>query len=144
MSEDRSVVPCNGCVACCKHERIVLYPEHGDDPSQYETVPTASINPKLQALLGAGRVMLAHKPNGECIYLGEAGCTIWDRAPNICKMFDCRKWFLKFTRAERRKLLAQGHLDREVTRAGAARVDTLTDDEMRSMVLIHGITDDHR
>lgn len=143
MSEDRSVVPCNGCTACCKRERIVLYPEHGDDPSQYLTVP-ATLNDSLRGVIGDGRVMLQHKPNGECIYLGESGCTIWDRAPNICKVFDCRKWFLKFTRAERRKLLATGHLDKEVTKAGAARVDTLTEDEMRAMVLIHGIGDDHR
>lgn len=143
MGGERSVVPCDGCTACCKRECVVLYPEHGDDPSQYETVP-ATLNTGLMALIGTRRVMLQHKENGECIYLGEAGCTIWDKAPSLCKVFDCRKWFLKFTRAERRKLLAQGNLDKAVSKAAAARVHTLTDDEMRTMVLRHGIVDDHR
>jgi hypothetical protein len=34
--------------------------------------------------------MIAHKPNGECIYLDEHGCTIHDKAPSLCRSADCR------------------------------------------------------
>jgi Fe-S-cluster containining protein len=54
---------------------------------QYITVP----------VLGPGGKearMLAHKPNGDCIYLGDGYCTIHDMAPAVCKAFDCRKWLL--------------------------------------------------
>lgn len=124
MIDGRNVVPCDGCVACCKRERVILYPEHGDDVASYETLP-ATINDAGRKIYGDGRVMLAHKPNGNCIYLGEHGCTIWDRAPAMCREFDCRRWFARFNRAQRRLLLAKGFADRDVIRAGSERVHTL-------------------
>jgi hypothetical protein len=123
MSE-RSVVPCNGCTACCRDERIMLFPEHGDDVDSYDTVPS-TMNDALRAKYGDGRRMLRHKPDGSCIYLGEAGCTIWQRAPQICRAFDCRKWFRKFTRNERRELLHKGVMDRAVIKAAQQRLHTL-------------------
>ena len=40
--------------------------------------------------------MLAHKPNGDCAYLVESGCSIHDRAPSLCKSADCRSIALKY------------------------------------------------
>ena len=37
MSEDRAV-NCAGCTLCCRGDMIMLHPECGDDPSQFETV----------------------------------------------------------------------------------------------------------
>jgi hypothetical protein len=34
--------------------------------------------------------MLAHKPDGDCYYLGETGCTIHARKPIQCQEMDCR------------------------------------------------------
>lgn len=90
MSE-RNVVPCNGCQACCKNERIILSAEHGDDPMLYACIPTRKGND------GGVETMLRHKPNGECIYL--TGCGIHERAPWACRMFDCRRWYLGFPEA---------------------------------------------
>lgn len=117
----RANVPCNGCRACCINDLIMLYPEHGDDPSQYETMEI--VNP----LTGKKGRALTHKPNGECTYLGPEGCTIHDRAPVLCKAYDCRRNFLKFTRAERRRLVKEGIVDREKFDAGRKRLHTLED-----------------
>jgi hypothetical protein len=48
--------------------------------------------------------MLKHKDNGDCFYLDKNGCTIHDRAPSVCRQFDCRQYFLSMTRAARRAM----------------------------------------
>jgi hypothetical protein len=72
-------VPCNGCTLCCQGDAIRLLPE--DRVSDYQT----EAHPRIP-----GALMLAHKPNGDCVYLGEGGCTIHDRAPSLCRSADCR------------------------------------------------------
>lgn len=108
-------VPCNGCVACCK-SAVALYPENGDDPKAYES--EVFINP----LTHAPGFKLKQRPNGECVYLGPEGCTIHDRAPSICRNFDCRVWYKRFPRKERRKLSASGALDWRILDEGRKRV----------------------
>ena len=72
-------VPCNGCYKCCQRDLIFIHPECGDDDSQYETV------------IFQGRKILAHKPNGDCVYLDrKIGCVIHGHAPSVCREFDCR------------------------------------------------------
>jgi hypothetical protein len=78
-------VPCNGCTLCCQGDAIRLTEE--DNPDDYETEPHPYI---------AGEKMLAHKPNGDCIYLNENGCSIHDRAPSLCRSADCRSLALKY------------------------------------------------
>jgi Fe-S-cluster containining protein len=51
-------VPCNGCTLCCKGDAIRLTEE--DNPEEYSTEPHPYIS---------GALVLAHKPNGDCIYL---------------------------------------------------------------------------
>lgn len=55
----------------------MLHPALGDDPVLYETEPTKY------------GLKLRQKEDGSCFYLGEAGCTIWDRAPGLCRAFSC-------------------------------------------------------
>lgn len=72
-------VPCGDCHDCCRGDAIYLHPECGDDATQYQTEHTGK------------RLMLAHKSNGDCIYLDDTkGCTIHNRRPTICREFDCR------------------------------------------------------
>jgi Putative zinc- or iron-chelating domain len=99
-------VPCNGCRACCLHDMIPLMPERGDLIWTYkhEVVATAT-GPK--AVLQCGET-------GGCIYLGRDGCTIHDRAPAICRAFDCRELFRSKTRAERLMLAKSGVVSNEV------------------------------
>lgn len=72
---------------------------------------------------GKGKVvwMLKHKPNGDCVYLDENGCSIHDHAPWVCRMFDCRRWLLGFP-AAMQELLSPDDLDGEVIKAAKARI----------------------
>lgn len=98
----------------------MLVPEDGDDVASYET--------ETFTLPGGGASgpILKHKPGPahECIYLGEHGCTIYDRRPKVCRVFDCRRFYLSLADLPRaqRKRWENGS---EVIRAGKARLDTL-------------------
>lgn len=86
-------VPCNGCTLCCQGDAIRLLP--GDDPSQYQTEPHERFE---------GQLMLAHKANGDCIYLTSGGCSIHDRKPQMCRDMDCRKIARRFKRGDLKRL----------------------------------------
>ena len=72
-------VPCNGCIRCCQNDAVRIL-DH-EDPSQWQTEPHPYFT---------GSLMLAHKPNGDCVYLNETGCSIHGRAPQQCATMDCR------------------------------------------------------
>ncbi len=82
------IVPCSSCHACCREQWVLLDPGAGDIPELYDTVEV--VDPKSGAPVKA----LAHKPNGDCLYLGSDGCTIHDHAPAMCRAFDCRLYYL--------------------------------------------------
>ena len=110
-------VPCNGCRACCLHDMIPLMPERGDLIWTYKHEVIAT---------GAGpTAVLQCGETGECIYLGRDGCTIHDRAPAICRAFDCRDLFHSKTRAERLAMIKSGMVSNEVFSAGRKRFKTL-------------------
>ena len=98
----------------------------GDNPDQYET--QICTNP----ITGEPAVAIAHKQEGGCVYLGEHGCTIHDRAPALCRKFDCRKFYLKLveqtTRPERRRLIRKGLISNQLLLEGRKRVATLKND----------------
>ena len=92
---ENNAVPCGTCHHCCTHEWIFLRPEQGDIAELYDTVDIVSPTTGLPAKA------LAHKPNGDCIYLGDSGCTIHGRHPAVCRAFDCRRFFLDMLRRPR-------------------------------------------
>ena len=47
--------------------------------------------------------MLDHKPNGDCIYLTEKGCGIWETRPQMCREMDCRRIYEGLTFEEARR-----------------------------------------
>lgn len=119
----RGTVPCDGCTACCANDLLILHPEMGDDPADYQT--QECINP----VTGRPAIALAHKPEGGCVYLDSDGCMIHERAPAICREFDCRDFYRTLlettTRAERRRLVKRGAFGSDVLRAGRNRLHTL-------------------
>lgn len=120
---NRATVPCNGCTACCRYDLIMLDPEHGDRAELYLTEPAR--NP----ITGELGLALQQKRDGGCVYLGEHGCTIHDRAPAICREFDCRKFYrdsyMARPRPERRRLLRNHLIGKAVLEAGRSRLHTL-------------------
>ncbi|EJM1834574.1 YkgJ family cysteine cluster protein [Salmonella enterica] len=113
-------VPCNGCTLCCRSDAISIHPELGDVAEDYQTEP--HIVPQMAA---DGIVMLAHKPDGSCVYLGDDGCTIHGKAPALCREFDCRRWVRKLGYTKSRKLAKKGLIGMAVVRAGMDRLHTL-------------------
>lgn len=116
MPADRQNVACGSCRACCVGEAIALFPEDGDVVASYET--------RQIEIGGALVTVLRQRPDGSCVYLGENGCTIHDRAPVICRSFSCVGLYLrlmKLPRTERRREPVKGILAGEVCQAGKAR-----------------------
>lgn len=96
----RAEVPCNGCRLCCHSMMVEMQPDRGDDASQYVTASWYR-----DGLDKPPVAILDRLPNGNCFYLGDGGCTIWDRTPYQCRMFDCREYFRSHTRNQRRDLM---------------------------------------
>ena len=96
-------VPCNGCTLCCQGDAIRLLEE--DDPGMYLTEPHPYI---------PGALMLAHKPNGDCIYISENGCGIHAYAPALCRAADCRALAFKYNFEMALKLHEVGSIDLRV------------------------------
>ncbi len=71
-------VPCGECHACCIKVNAQLFPHE------------LKLNFKTKFSRSEGKHHLKHKPNGECFYLNEQGCSIHDRVPTVCRTFDCR------------------------------------------------------
>jgi hypothetical protein len=84
-----------------------LLPE--DNPAEFETEPHPWI---------AGAVMLAHQPDGRCIYLAADHCTIHERRPQLCRALDCRRVAAVMTGATARQLDQTGHLSLRVWKRG--------------------------
>lgn len=70
-------------------------------------------------------MQLKHQANGDCIYLGDHGCTIYDNRPRVCREFDCRLTFATTSREQRRTMIKDGGMPKEVFRAGRDRLHTL-------------------
>lgn len=125
-----AIVPCNGCFECCKRGSIFILPEEGDDPEKYKTVQS------FDRIAQKERLMLDHKPNGDCIYLGEAGCTIYDDRPVLCRAFDCRRQFLMLTKRMREVYIKAGFTTGREFEEGKKRQWSLTGEERRECIEI--------
>ena len=103
-------VPCNGCTLCCRGDLIRIHPECGDDARKWETYAT----PVGEAL--------KHKPNGDCWYLGPAGCLTWSDRPTVCGELDCRVIYQASRQPELRKSI-EGSVSAAVLAKGKALLD---------------------
>ena len=100
-------VPCNGCTACCHGDAVRILPH--EDASRWKTEPHA-YDPQQR--------MLAHKANGDCVYLEGGGCSIHPDKPQQCREFDCRNIARVVTWTQARKMDADGRLRIAVWRKG--------------------------
>jgi Fe-S-cluster containining protein len=75
--------------------------------------------------------LLATEANGQCVYLGVSGCTIYERRPLLCRTFDCRKHYLILPRHDRDNLVRLGLSSRAVFNAGRTRLKSLSSEERR-------------
>ena len=96
-------VPCNNCTLCCHMDIVRLLP---GDPTNLQV----ERHPYLP-----GHWMLAHKPNGDCWYLGPTGCTIHKNRPQMCREMDCRMLSIA---ADQNKLPKKGNFNHDVFAKG--------------------------
>ena len=125
-SNGQTDVPCNGCTECCKsNQGLFLHPEQGDEVESYRhrvVRDRATGNPVF---------LLATEANGQCVYLGASGCTIYDHRPLLCRSFDCREHYLILPRKDRDNLVRLGLSSRAVFNAGRARLKGLSSEKRR-------------
>lgn len=107
-------VACDGCTLCCKGDAVRLLP--GDDIESYQTEQ----HPRVKSAR-----MLAHKENGDCLYLGDGGCTIYDRRPQMCRSMDCRVIAKKISPKLARALIEKKALPASVYYRGKELLYTL-------------------
>src|SRR5580658_7275222 len=94
MADDIRAVPCGTCKKCCSSgEAIIL--KDDDGPEQYG-IDNLGIDPH-------GNLVLRFKPNGDCILLGENGCTVWPNHPAVCRQYDCRLRYLELMAMNRQQ-----------------------------------------
>lgn len=74
------MIPCNGCTQCCKGPLRSLPLVMDPNPGRFETYKVGEM------------IYLANKPNGDCLYLGDEGCTIYEDRPVECRVYDCRRY----------------------------------------------------
>lgn len=99
--------PCGGCRECCRGDAVRILPH--EDPSKWQTEPHP---------YKAGARMLAHVENGDCVYLGPAGCTIQDDKPQQCYTMDCRRVAAGTPKSAMRRLVSQGAMNPKVFARG--------------------------
>ena len=97
----RADVPCGKCRLCCQTLIVPLAQE------EYAAYDWAWVVKQDGTRLGRA---LKRRPNGDCVYLGEAGCTIHGRAPHVCQRFHCRELFRRSDRPGRRQAIASGKI----------------------------------
>ena len=103
-----SEVPCDGCTLCCQKDAVRLLPQ--DDLGLYM---------KENHPLFPGQYMLAHKENGDCLYLDrEKGCTIHPFRPTLCRDMDCRNIYKSLTPKKAQKLNDKGMLNEAIYNRG--------------------------
>ncbi len=74
----RSPLICGGCRECCKGPVRNL--PITDPAFLYDTYERG------------GKTYLATRDNGDCVYLVEGGCGIYERRPSVCRSYDCRDY----------------------------------------------------
>jgi uncharacterized protein len=84
--ERDSVVPCDGCTACCTSSQFVHI-----GPDETETlarIPAALLFPAPR--MPRGHVLLGYDERGHCPMLVDNQCTIYEHRPATCRTYDCR------------------------------------------------------
>jgi Fe-S-cluster containining protein len=121
---------CGTCRHCCRNNFIKLVPEAGDPAP--EVYGFENVHLRKDALTGDRAWFLKERPipgskDTECVFLGPDGCTIYDKRPIACRVFDCREVYKALKRrlkpVELKQVFRREIINRDVYDAGKARVE---------------------
>ena len=115
MRRQPADVPCNGCTACCRSDRVFLGP--ADDPKAFAW--------HAEVIDGLRYAVLDRQADGACVYLTATGCGIHGAAPAICRRMDCRVLVLTTESADQQRRIAENPQMAAIYSAGNDRLDTL-------------------
>jgi Fe-S-cluster containining protein len=88
----------------------------------FENLPEAFLKLARKVGTDLAVIMLKRSDNGDCVYLKDGTCSIYERRPTICREFDCRAMFLGQSRNQRRDWVKTGMMPREVYQAARERL----------------------
>lgn len=80
------LVECGTCTACCRAGLGVRLVQ-ADDLAAFPV--RAPVMDKSDPTIQVGWA-LPQRADGACHYLGDAGCTVYEKRPHMCRGFDCR------------------------------------------------------
>ena len=84
--ERESVVPCDGCTACCTSSQFVhIAPDETDTLAH---IPAALLFPAPR--MPRGHVLMGYDERGHCPMLVDNRCSIYEHRPATCRTYDCR------------------------------------------------------
>lgn len=91
MNTDFEVkVDCGGCTKCCTVRAFLM---EGDDVEFFERKHLLSEEePESDKYARANKHFTGYvldRVDGKCAYLGENGCTVYDKRPLSCRAFSC-------------------------------------------------------
>jgi hypothetical protein len=72
-------------------------------------------------------LILAHKPNGECVYLEKDGYNIHDYVPSLYRLADCRSFAFRFDYTTARLLHDMNRLEIMVWDQGHKLLEKMTE-----------------
>jgi Fe-S-cluster containining protein len=84
--EHDSVVPCDGCTACCTASQFVHIAPGETDTLAH--IPAALLFPAPR--LPRGHVLMGYDERGHCPMLVDNRCSIYEHRPATCRTYDCR------------------------------------------------------
>jgi Fe-S-cluster containining protein len=110
-----SDVPCAACTACCRQQIVVLGEADAANFAHYDFRQVGDLR------------VLNHQADGACVHLGDRGCTIYEKRPQTCRTYDCRKQLKILAGNERRRFRTSAMGEAAQTRIGTLDAADLAD-----------------
>jgi Fe-S-cluster containining protein len=108
LTGNEAHIDCGACRACC-HQIVVL----DDRETGYDCDTHATPNGPVR--------LLKRQADGACIYLTDAGCSIYDARPAVCRLFDCGGWYKEAPRAAVKSMIREGGQYKRMAKEGRKR-----------------------
>lgn len=90
---------CSSCGLCCKNlpaRGAAVYMTHAEierASEKHETISQDDFQRQQILVTGSYFHVAKTKPNGDCIFLGENGCSLGEDRPLWCKIYYCEKLY---------------------------------------------------
>lgn len=94
-----SDLDCGTCIVCCRW---------GNDIAIRPVLTSEEVKRFKCVSSQMGGFVLAATEEGNCIYVGPNGCTIYKDRPRQCRLFDCRQLYSEIKHAPFIKVILQG------------------------------------